>query len=487
MKYFGIKIALIAAVIMTFNGCSRNPVTGKKEVMLMSKAQELALGKQYDPQISAAYGVYKDAKLQAFINDKGKQMGRISHRPDLNYQFKIMDSPVVNAFAVPGGYIYFTRGIMAHFNNEAEFAGVLGHEIGHVTARHSAQQQTKATFAQIGLVAGLVAGGEKFAQFAGTAQQGLQMLFLKFGRDDESQSDKLGVEYSTRIGYDAKEMAGFFSTLDRLSAKSGHDIPTFLSTHPHPHDRFTKVGEMASSWQQKTGKTDYKINRNQYLRMIDGLVYGEDPRQGYVDNNVFYHPGLKFQFPTPTNWKVANSPAQVQIAEPNGKAAILFQLGQGTSPRAAAQELVQQAQLKVIEQSDKKVNGLNAYVMVSDQVAQDQQGQQQQGPRILSYFIQYGNNLYVMHGLSAQQDFDRYFSLFQNTMEGFNKLTDPSKINVKPERISIKTVPKNCTLKQALADFKMAPTRYEELAILNGMKQTDRLTTGTLIKVVEKK
>ncbi len=486
MKNFGIKIALIAAVIMSFNGCSRNPVTGKKEVMLMSKAQEQALGAQYDPQISAAYGVYKDTKMQAFINDKGKQMGRISHRPELNYQFKIMDSPVVNAFAVPGGYVYFTRGIMAHFNNEAEFAGVLGHEIGHVTARHSAQQQTKATFAQIGLVAGIVAGGEQFAQFAGTAQQGLQMLFLKFGRDDESQSDKLGVEYSTRIGYDAKEMAGFFSTLDRLSAGRG-DIPNFLSTHPHPTDRFKKVGEMAKLWQKKTGKTNYKINRNQYLRMIDGLVYGEDPRQGYVDKNVFYHPEMKFQFPTPSNWKVANSPAQVQIAEPNGKAAIIFQLAQGTSPKAAAQKLVEEAKLKVAESGDKKVNGLNAFVMVSDQVAENQQGQQQQGPRILSYFIQYGSNIYAMHGLSSQADFQRYFTLFQNTMEGFDKLTDQSKINVKPERIAIKTISKSSTLKDALLSYNTPANRLEELAILNGMKQTDRVTSGMLIKAVEKK
>ena len=487
VKYLGgFAILLLAGLIIY--GCSRNPVTGKKEIMFMSKQQELALGAQYDPQISAAYGVYQDTKLQAFINDKGKQMGKISHRPELDYKFKIMDSPVVNAFAVPGGYIYFTRGIMAHFNNEAEFAGVLGHEIGHVTARHSAQQQTKATLAQVGLIAGLVAGGDKFAPFFNQAQQGIGLLFLKFGRDDETQSDKLGVEYSTKIGYDAKEMAGFFSTLKRLSSQSGQEIPTFLSTHPDPADRNRSVAALAQGWQQKDSRPNYEIKRNEYLRRIDGLVYGEDPRQGYVESNNFYHPELKFQFPTPTGWRVINTPSQVQMGEPNGKAMMMLQLGQGTSTLQAAQTFVQENQLQVVEVKESiQINGLPATAVISDQVSQNQQTGQQQTIRIVSYFIQYNNIIYVIHGMSLQQDFERFFQLFRNTGEGFNRLTDQSKINVKPERIAIETVPSNMTLQKALQNFNVQPSRYNEFAILNGMQLTTQVKSGTLIKVVEKK
>jgi predicted Zn-dependent protease len=142
----------------------------------------------------------------AYINEKGKQMGAISHKPNLPFEFKILDSPVVNAFAVPGGYVYFTRGIMAHFNNEAEFAGVLGHEIGHVTARHTAQQQSKQILAQVGMVVGIVVS-DVFRQFADLASNGLGLLFLKFSRNHESEADKLGVYYSTDIGYNAFEMA----------------------------------------------------------------------------------------------------------------------------------------------------------------------------------------------------------------------------------------------------------------------------------------
>ena len=302
MKKYAL-ISLLISFLLVANSCTRNPVTGKKEFTLMSKQQELALGKQSDPSIVSSFGLYQDQKLQDFINAKGMEMAKISHRPDLDFQFKILDSPVINAFAVPGGYVYFTRGILAHFNNEAEFAGVLGHEIGHITARHSAKQYTKATLAQVGLIAGVILS-EDFRRYANQASQGLQLLFLKFGRDNESQSDKLGVEYSTKIGYDAKHMANFFHTLNRVSNSSGSErLPTFLSTHPDPLDRYQKVGELAEEWQGKTSRPSYKVNRNAYLRMIDGLIYGEDPRQGYVENNQFYHPELKFQYQIPRGWE----------------------------------------------------------------------------------------------------------------------------------------------------------------------------------------
>jgi predicted Zn-dependent protease len=201
----------------------------------------------------AEMGLYEDKTLQSFINEKGQQMAKVSHRPELKYEFKIVDSPIVNAFAVPGGYVYFTRGIMAHFNNEAEFAGVLGHEIGHITARHSAKQYSKAMLGPGGPDR-RDGGVAAVRQFAEQAQQGLALLFLKFGRDDESQSDRLGVEYSTKIGYDAQEMAGFFNTLDRMSKKGdGESVPTFLSTHPDPADRNKNVQQLAAEWKAKVG------------------------------------------------------------------------------------------------------------------------------------------------------------------------------------------------------------------------------------------
>jgi predicted Zn-dependent protease len=476
-------ISSLTAVFFLYNSCATNPVTGKKQVVLMSEAQEIAMGKEADPQIIAQFGLYEDKALQDFIVEKGKQMAAISHRPNLDYQFRVVDSDVINAFAVPGGYVYFTRGIMAHFNNEAEFAGVLGHEIGHIAARHSVEQQRNAVLGQIGIIAGVVLAPD-LAQFAETASQGLGLLLLKFGRDAERESDRLGVEYSSKIGYDASEMAGFFRTLERKSAESGQqELPGFLSTHPNPGDRFVTVGKLATEWKQKLNLTNAQVNRNTYLKRIEGLVYGEDPKQGYLENSVFYHPELKFQFSVPSGWNYQNTPQQVQLAAKDGKAMMMLTLAKGNSIQEAANSFLQQNNLQLLDSKEVNVNGLSAVAMLAD--VQPQQGQQQQPIRTVSYFIQYGQLIYLLLGVSATGDFNNYLPTFTNAQRSFRELTDASKINKKPQRVRLKNVRTSSTLEQALRDHKVDTKRLEEFAILNGMKLSDRVDAGTLIKIIE--
>ncbi|MEN0003436.1 MAG: M48 family metalloprotease [Bacteroidota bacterium] len=478
------RLALLAIAVLLISDCSRNPVTGKRELMLLSESQEKALGLESDPGIIASYGLYQDDKIQNFIQQKGQQMGKISHRPDLDYKFRVLDSPVVNAFAVPGGFVYFTRGILAHFNNEAEFAGVLGHEIGHITARHSASQYSKQMLAQSALVMG-VAVSSDFREYAGLASQGLGLLFLKFGRDDETQSDRLGVEYSTQIGYDAREMADFFNTLKRLSGGGGQQLPSFLSTHPDPGDRYNKVKQEAIRWQKAYKGQQLNVNRDSYLQLIDGLTYGEDPRQGYVEGNTFYHPDLKFSFPVPANWQTVNSASQVQIAEKDGRAVMIFTLGQGNSPAEAANQMLQQYQLRSLSQRQTTINGFPAVIMdAAPQPQQQQQQQQQQDIRILSYFIQYGQNIYTFLGVSETKDYNYFTPIFEGTMRNFNKLSDPSKINVQPERIKVVTIQQNTTLQQALLTNGISNNRLNEFAILNGMELKDSVPKGMKIKVI---
>jgi len=479
-----ILISCLAATVLVFNNCATNPVTGKRQVVLMSEEQEIAMGKEADPQIVAQFGLYEDKALQDFITQEGKKMAAISHRPNLNYEFKIVDSDVINAFAVPGGYVYFTRGIMAHFNNEAEFAGVLGHEIGHITARHSVAQQRNAILGQIGLIAGMVLAPE-LAQFGQAASQGLGLLFLKFGRDAERQSDELGVEYSSKVKYDAHQMAGFFNTLERKGAESGAgELPNFLSTHPNPGERNVTVHKLATDWQQKLNLTAPEVNRNTYLKRIEGLIYGEDPKGGFLENNVFYHPVLKFQFLTPANWAYQNSPQQVQFAQKEGKALMFMTLAPGKTLQEAASAVFQQYKLQALESREVSVNGLNAIAVVGTQP--QQQGQQQQASiRTLSYFIQYDNNIYHIIGVSAATDFNAYSPLFTNTMQSFKVLNDASKLNKKPDRVRLKTINQNSTLEQALRQHGVQTNKLEELAILNGLKLSDRVVQGTLIKIIE--
>ncbi|OOG72990.1 M48 family metalloprotease [Algoriphagus sp. A40] len=475
-----IIVFLFSGILLFTEGCAINPVTGKKQVVLMSEAQEISIGQQSDPEISAFFGVYEDPELQQFITAKGLEMAAVSHRPKLDYHFKVVDSPVINAFAVPGGYVYFTRGIMAHFNNEAEFAGVLGHEIGHVTARHSVIQQRNQMIGQLGMIAGMVFVPE-LAEFAEPLSQGMQIALLSFGRDAERQSDELGVEYSSRIGYDATEMAGFFNTLERQGAKEGaSEIPEFLSTHPSPGERNTTVAKLAEEWKAKLDLTNPSVNRDAYLKKIDGIVLGEDPRQGFLENNVFYHPVLKIQFPTPQDWNFQNTPQQVQMAPKAGDALMSLTLAPGKTPEEATQAFLQQYKLELVESKNETINGLSALLAIADQ-------KQESGTiRVLSAMIQFDGNIYSIMGISELSKFTNYQPVFLSTIRNFKELKEAEKLNRKPEVVRIQTIPQRMTLEAALSNFKMPKARFEELAILNGMLLTDQLEKGTLIKVIGK-
>jgi len=443
-------------------------------------------GAKPDPAVIAQFGLYNSAALQSLIDAKGKQMTAVSDRPG-DYGFTIVDSPVINAFATPDGHVYFTRGIMAHFNSEAQFAGVLGHELGHITARHGQKQQTRSTVAGIGLLLGSIVAPKIMQSVGGVAQQVVGLGMLKYGRNDENESDALGVKYSTKIGYDASYMADFFQTLQRTEALTGSGgIPTFLSTHPNSADRYTRVKSLAAQAKQSVGNKPLAVNRDKYLRAIEGLNYGEDPRQGFVESGVFYHPDLKFRFPVPSGWKSQNSPDKFQMAEPNGKALLVFLGASGGSLDEAGQSLAKAIGLQSANASKTTINGFPALVFEGDQVQQDQSGQQAAGAHVLAQLIQDGQSIYAFVGLAAPASFSTYAPQFQQAAQGYARLTEASKLNRQPEHIRIKTATGTQTLSAAFAANGIPSKRYEELAILNGMRTTDRLAKGTLYKVVGK-
>jgi predicted Zn-dependent protease len=443
-------------------------------------------GAQPDPQVIAQFGLLNNTGLQSYIDNKGMQMGRISDRPADVKGFTIVDSPIINAFATPDGHVYFTRGIMAHFNNEAQFSGVLGHEIGHITARHGQKQQTRSTIANGAILLGSLLS-KRVASIAQPASQVVGLGLLKYGRDDENESDQLGVKYSSKIGYDPASMADFFLTLQRTEQSSGAaSVPSFLSSHPNSADRYTNVKKLAQQAEQQAGR-QLATNRDQYLRMIEGLPYGDNPREGYVENSVFYHPDLKFQFPVPQGWKSQNSPSQFQMAEPNGKAVMILLPAGNKSLDETAQALAQQLKLQNAQATRTTINNFPAITIQGDQVGQDQQtGQQSVTASTLSYVIQDGQTLYALVGLCGPGTTNTYGGAFQNVAQGFRRLTDASKLNRQPEKVRIKTAKAGQTLAQALAANGIPAKRHEELAILNGMKTTDKLSAGMLYKVVGK-
>jgi predicted Zn-dependent protease len=477
-------ISLFIADLLLIISCAFNPVTGKRQLVLMSEAQEVALGIQYDPQVLATFGEYEDPDLQSFIQTKGNEMGLISHRPKLEYHVKILDSPVVNAFAIPGGYVYLTRGILAQFNNEAEVMGVLGHEMGHIAARHSVTQQAKQTMGTLLIITGMIAS-EKFAQYGEYAMQGMQLLFLKFSRDDEVLADALGVEYSSKIGYDANKMADFFQVLNKMNmADQQGGVPTFLSTHPDPGDRYNNVKKDAKKWQDSLKLSPWKVNNDSYLQMINSIVYGEDPRQGYVEGNIFYHPELKFKFSFPSGWQFENLPTQVNMGPEDGKALMVFSFAMQKTLQTAVDSTLKQLGLTLLSSEKKTVNGMPAIATVSKQTSKDESTGQEQTIKVLSYFIDYNGTFYVFHGVTAEADFNTYNKVFESNMTTFNKLTDPTKLNVKPKRIIVKKVERTGTLAETFTNMGVKKTQMDELALLNNLELTDKVQVGKLIKII---
>jgi len=459
--------------------CAPNPVTGEQQLMLLSEADEVRLGQKTDQEIVRTYNMYADPALDQYVNRLGRRLASVSHRPQLAYHFKVLDTPVVNAFAVPGGYVYLTRGILSYLNDEAELAGVMGHEIGHITARHSAHQYSQLQLTQLAFSLGGVLG-ESFQRFTGLAEVGVSMLFLRFSRDNERQADDLGMLYATRAGWDASRMADFFETLERLhpaSDRSGLDA--WFSTHPNPPDRIRVVRIRAPELARVQGLSRPLINREAYLRQIDGLKFGEDPRQGFVDQGVFYHPDLRFQFPVPEGWALQNTPQQVRMAGPQKDALILFALAPGDSPQETERQFAAQTKAKVLSAETLRVNQLEARRLVSDLDSSNG------SLRVLSYFIQMEGRMFMFHGVTAPARFDQHRNAFLSTMNHFQKLADPRHLNVQPDRLRVLTVKRTAPLRQALRDLGMTESGLEEAAILNGKLLDDTIPAGSPLKIVK--
>lgn len=468
-------IGLLAGLSLV-SGCAVNPVTGKRELMLMSEAEEISLGKEAHGQILAEYGSYGDETMQSWFTEHGKEMAVVTQRRNLPWTFTVLDSPVINAFAVPGGYIYVTRGILGYFNNEAQFAGVLAHELGHVNARHTASTYSKSKLANVGLAVGSIIS-EKFAQFADLASLGTSLLFLKFSRDDERQADQLGVQYSSAVGYDAVQMSDFFQTLERLHPGGG-SLPAWQSTHPDPGDRIVATKRMALAYQSKHPEVKFVSRRDDYLDRINGLVFGDNPLHGYLDGDMFYHPEMKFQFPTPKGWKMTNLPTEVRLSPEKQNALLIFTLAQGVDANAAATAFQSGNNVQISSSTAVTVNGRKGVKAIGQMQGQNQT------LGIVSYYIPMDGKVFTFHGLSASTDHGGFLAVFESSAMGFDNIKDASKIKVTPKKIEVRIVTTNTTFKDALNKFGVPEDKLNELAIINGVGETDVISAGSRIKIV---
>jgi predicted Zn-dependent protease len=474
-------ILVIAVFTLVHQGsCAKNPVTGGRQLALISESQEIAMGQESDPQVVAEFGKVEDPALQEYFSRVSMELAKISHRPDLPWKFTIVDSPVVNAFAVPGGFIYLTRGILAHMNNEAEMAGVVGHEIGHVTARHSVTQLSQQQLMGLGLVLGSVFSS-RFRQLSSLAEMGLSVLLLKYSRDDERQADQLGIQYMSQAGYDPSQMSRFFQLFVNKSANEGEAIPNWLSTHPAPADRIESTTAAAEKVKQQNPGQQWKVNPDALISRIENIIYGENPREGFVEGNRFYHPDLRFQFDFPQGWKVQNTKAAVIIQEPSGNAIVQLTLvppEAGQTPEAVGNTIARQEGIQFLEGAPLNINGNSAYMgryrLQSETTAID----------VLAGFISYGNNLYQLAGMTPSNAYASFARSFDGTIRGFRQLTDSRMLSVQPDRLRIYRAQQGETLRSILTSQPQSKTTLEELVTLNRLDPDRGLDAGTPVKLV---
>ena len=467
---------LLAAGLAAGISCARNPVTGKNELSLVSESQEIALGKESAAQVQQSIGFYDDPAVQAYVSEIGLRMAKQSERPNLPWEFHVVNDASVNAFALPGGFIYVTRGLMTSINNEAELATVVGHEIGHVTNRHSVQQISKQQVAQLGLGVGSILSAD-VARVAGLASQGLGVLFLKYSRDAENQADQAGFRYALSQNYDVREMASVFQTLDRVSgAGGGGRLPEWLATHPNPGTRIQKTEQRLDTLHKDLSNT--VINRDQYLQKIGNMTYGEDPRQGFFENGMFYHPDLRFQIQFPQGWKTQNTPDAVMAGSPQQDAIIQLSLAGKTSPQQAAQQFLSQQGIKAGNTSTASVNGLPAASGYFQ--AETEQGAIQG----LVTFLSFNGNTYGIMGYTPAGKLSTYDNVFQQTIRSFNQLRNQAALNAQPAKVELVKLTKEMTLEQFNAQYP-STISIEELAIINEVESpATAIPVGRTVKRV---
>jgi predicted Zn-dependent protease len=466
---------LVAGLVAA--GCATNPVTGRSELSLVSESQEISMGQQAKQEVAASIGLYDDAQAQTYVSNLGKKLAALSERPQLPWSFQVVDDPAVNAFALPGGPIFVTRGIMTTLNSEAELAAVLGHEIGHVTAKHSVQQISRAQVAQIGLGVGSILSST-VADYAGLAGTGLSLLFLKYGRDAESQSDALGFKYSLNASYDVREMLDVFRTLERVGASSGGGgLPEWLSSHPNPENRLTATQRRIDSIGGRI-PANAVVNRDGYLRIIDNMVYGENPRQGFFRGGLFLHPDLRFQIQFPQGWKYQNQTAAVIAVSSANDAAIQLTVAGNKTPDQSNTEFFSQQGIRALQTNRTNINGNPAVSSAFE--AQTDNGV----VRGVATWLSYGGSTYQILGYTAAAKIGTYNNDIMSTAGSFRTLTDQAALNVQPMRIALVRVPRAMTLEQFYQQYPSA-VKIEEIGLINDLTAGQTIAAGTTVKQVK--
>ena len=472
--------ATLLAMGLLAGACATNPATGQHEFSLMGEDKEIQLGQQQDVQVRKEMGVYADTGLQQYINDVGMKLAQVSERPNLPWHFTVVDVPAVNAFALPGGYIYITRGILPYLEDEAQLAGVLGHEIGHVTARHAARQYSKSTASEIGLIVGSIFVPQA-APFASLGESGLGLVMLKNSRDDELEADSLGAKYAARAGWDPDGVPQMLTTLARIEETSdSKGVPNWMQTHPIAEDRVQRVQAAVRDAEQ--GATQFTTDHDGYLKRVDGLTYGDDPNHGIVRGSTFLHGSLHFAIDFPDGWDITNGDASVVARLPGEQPLMVLEPVRQTAGRtidAVAVVGMQRAGFTPVSGTHTTISGLDAYVGTYAGSMQSL-GRVQ----IRAAHIVHDRSVYLVAGVAPLNAFDASEPAFTKTINSFRSLTRADAERLQPNKIAIYTAKTGDTWQTIAARAGKGTVKPSTLAIMNGRAANEQPRDKERIKVV---
>jgi len=479
------KLAYISLFLLILNlGCAENSATGTRQLVLLDTQQEEDLGAREHPKVLKIFGgVYGTKELKEYVNELGNRLASVSEKPDLKWKFFILDTPVVNAFALPGGYIYISRGLLALANDEAELASVIGHEIAHVTARHTAQRHAKETLSQVGVsILDLIVGQPIITNVASLGSHG---VIAAFSRSEELEADKIGRRYIIKAGYDPLASSKFLSRLDALTKLSSDRNKDLLSsifdTHPRNEDRINQAKNLNIDNEKK-----FISNRRQYLAAINNITYGESSKNGIVKNNKFMHLHLDIAFTVPQSYVLENNKNSVVARKKNEEAVLIFD-GIKNEPDLSLLDLLESNIGRSRTQLIEKINIFERpAIIVKDKKLAFFEGKNYLRSIVL---LRWDNSrIWRFNILTYQNSNKNNYKELINSVLNFHKLSKEEKIIALPKKINIHVTNRGDTLSSLAEMMSLEKNKIEWLKIINGFSNdidvNDSIKPGTLIKII---
>ncbi len=475
----------LSLLALCLSACSINPATGEKQFAgFMPPEEENRVGAAQHPQIIAGFGgEYNNPKIQAYVREIGARVSKQTERPDVKYQFFLLDTPMLNAFAVPGGYIYTTRGVLEAANSESELAAVLAHEVGHITARHSAERYSRDVLTAIGTIAATAAIGNAAA--SEVIGLGANLYSKSYSRGQESQADDLGIRYLSRSGYDTFAMTGFLSQLEadhKLQQKiagtgNQESAPSFFATHPNTEKRVVDASNIAS----KYPKGSSHVGRDRHLRMIDGLLYGESGKQGFSRGQTFYHPELGFTFTVPKGYQIINQPHQVSAVSKNGSV-MMLDIDANPAHKNPYEYLTQvwlKDQPEMNPPETLSIHGMRAATTFFN----GELNGQLVSIRVLA--IQYSpDQIYRFQLAIPQNSTTSVINDLKQSTYSFRRMTSAEKKSIKPQKLKVITARAGDTVTTLSNRMDFDTLKTERFLALNGIKTGEKIISGHKYKIV---